>query len=76
MLFVVVDKVATEVVLFKANDRVRGTAPVVLGTAIGDDSVPGTGNRKLSTNRPEDRYMPAGRFVASLDRNLRGEEFL
>ena len=40
------------------------------------DSVCAVGNRKLSTIRPEERTTPSGRFVASLARNLRGEEIL
>jgi hypothetical protein len=44
--------------------------------AGGDDSVPGIGDRKISHIRTEERTTPAGRFVAALDRNLRGEEIL
>ena len=41
-----------------------------------DDSVPGIGDRQLSTIRPEERTTPAGRFVAVLDRNLHGKAML
>jgi hypothetical protein len=54
----------------------RGSAPALLGLAHGDDSVPGIGERKLSTILPGERTTPAGRFVASLDRNLHGGEIL
>jgi hypothetical protein len=43
---------------------------------IGDDSVPGIGDRKISHIRREERTTPAGRFVVALDRNLRGEDIL
>lgn len=76
MPFVIVDKVSAEVAVFYADGRVRGIAPALLGLAIGDDSVPGIGERKLSTIRPEERTTPAGRFVASLDHDLHGEEIL
>ena len=74
--FVIVDKKQAKVFVFDALGQLRGAAPVLLGLAIGDDSVPGIGQRKLSSIRPEERTTPAGRFVASLDSNLQGEEIL
>jgi hypothetical protein len=64
------------VYVFNADGRLRGAAPALLGLAHGDDSVPGIGKRKLATILPEERTTPAGRFVASLDRNLHGGEIL
>lgn len=74
--FVIVDKKQAKVFVFDSLGQLRGAAPVLLGLAVGDDSVPGIGQRKLSSIRPEERTTPAGRFVASLDRNLHGEEIL
>lgn len=74
--FLIVDKSDARVFLFDASGKLRGAAPALLGLAQGDDAVPGIGNRKLSTIRPEERTTPAGRFVASLDKNLYGEEIL
>jgi hypothetical protein len=74
--FLVIDKKQARVFAFHADGRLRGAAPVLLGLALGDDSVPGIGQRKLSTIRPDERTTPAGRFVAALDRNLHGEEIL
>lgn len=76
MPFVIVDKKAAKVFVFHADGRLRGAAPALLGLAKGDDSVPGIGDRKLSTIRPEERTTPSGRFVASLERNSRGVEIL
>jgi hypothetical protein len=76
MPFVIVDKTEAKVFVFHADGRLRGAASALLGLAIGDDAVPGIGNRKLSTIRPEERTTPAGRFVASLDRNVHGIEIL
>jgi hypothetical protein len=70
MPFVIVDKVGARVFVFYADGRLRGSAPVLLGAARGDDSVPGIGDRKLSTIRPEERTTPAGRFVASIGNDL------
>lgn len=74
--FVIVDKKQAKAFVFDAIGQLRGAAPVLLGLTIGDDSVPGIGQREFSSIRPEERSTPAGRFVASLDRNLHGEEIL
>lgn len=76
MPFVIVDKTNAKVFVFNADGRLRGAAPALLGMALGDDAVPGIGDRKLSSIRPEERTTPAGRFVASLDRNLHGGKIL
>jgi hypothetical protein len=76
MPFVIVDKSDAKVFLFTAGGQLRGAAPVLLGLALGDTSVPGIGDRKLSSIRPEERTTPAGRFVAALGHNLSGEEIL
>jgi hypothetical protein len=74
--FVIVDKVNAKVFVFHADGQLRGAAAALLGLAVGDDSVPGIGVRKLSSILPSERTTPAGRFVASLDRNLTGNEIL
>lgn len=74
--FVIIDKRDAKVFVFHADGRLRGAAPALLGLARGDDAVPGIGERKLSSIRPDERTTPAGRFVAALDRNLRGVEIL
>ena len=74
--FIVIDKVQARVYAFDATGQLRGANSALLGTAVGDDSVPGIGQRKLSTIRPHERTTPAGRFVAYLDRDIHGEEVL
>lgn len=74
--FLIVDKKHAMVFAFHADGRLRGRTPVLLGLAVGDDSVPGVGQRKLSAILPSERTTPAGRFVAALDRNLHGVEIL
>ena len=74
--FLIVDKKKAMVYAFHADGLLRGMAPVLLGSAVGDDSVPGIGRRKLSAIGPAERTTPAGRFVAALDRNLQGVEIL
>lgn len=74
--FVILDKKDAKVFVFNADGTLRGAAPALIGLAVGDDSVPGIGDKKLSAIRPEERTTPAGRFVASLDRNLKGGQIL
>lgn len=76
MPFVIVDKTEAKVFIFTADGRLSGAAPALLGLARGDDAVPGIGDREMSSIRPEERTTPAGRFVSSLGRNLRGKEIL
>lgn len=74
--FVIVDKREAQVFVFDAQGLLRGESSALLGLAIGDHSVPGIGTKKLSAIRPEERTTPAGRFVANLDKSLKGEEIL
>jgi hypothetical protein len=76
MPFAIVDKMDAKVFVFDVHGRLRGAAPVLLGLARGDYTVPGIGDRKLSDIRPEERVTPAGRFVASLGFNLHGKDIL
>jgi len=62
--FVIIDKVAAKVLVFGADGRLRGATPALLGLGRGDDSVPGIGERQMSTIRPDERTTPAGRFMA------------
>lgn len=64
--FVIIDKVAARVFVFGADGRLRGAAPALLGTGIGDDSADDIGRRRLAAIPPAERTTPAGRFQASL----------
>ena len=72
--FVIVDKVDARVFVFDAGGRIQGATPALLGLARGDDTVPGIGDREFSDMPPETRTTPAGRFVAALGMNTRGED--
>ena len=74
--FAIVDKKNAKVFVFDANGQLRGAAPALLGEARGDDSVPGIGERELSSVRTEEKTTPAGRFVAVMGGNMRGEDVL
>jgi hypothetical protein len=71
--FVIVDKKFARMHVFDADARLRGSSRILLGAAVGDDSVPGIGSRPIPEVRPEERTTPAGRFVAQRGRNALGE---
>ncbi len=66
--FAIVDKVGARIFVFGADGRLRGSAPVLVGLARGDDSAAGIGDRALSAISPDERTTPAGRFVATFGR--------
>jgi hypothetical protein len=74
--FVIVDKIDAKIFVFDAGGRIQGAAPALLGLARGDDTVPGIGDREYSDMPPETRTTPAGRFVAALGMDARGEDVL
>ncbi len=71
---VLVDKRLAHVYVLDARGRLLGHAPVLLGLARGDGTVPGIGERPLSEVRPEERTTPAGRFMPEPGRNMEGED--
>jgi hypothetical protein len=74
--FVIIDKKEAKVFVFNANGVVRGSAPVLLGIAVGDDSFPGVGDKPLHLVKPEEKTTPAGRFLASSDKNIKGVDIV
>lgn len=72
--FLVIDKTAAQVLAFDADGQVLGGATALLGSAHGDESVPGIGERELEDIRPEERTTPAGRFMAAFGRGEGGRE--
>ena len=74
--FAVIDKKGARVHVFDAAGREQGSAPILLGLARGDDSVPGIGERPMAQIRPEERTTPAGRFATEPGRNLQGEDIV
>ncbi|MED5618313.1 L,D-transpeptidase [Ideonella sp. BN130291] len=74
--FAIIDKRNARLMVYDAGGRLRGSAPVLLGLARGDDTVPGIGEKPLSQVKPSERTTPAGRFVAEHGTNLRKEDIL
>jgi hypothetical protein len=74
--FAIVDKKQARVFVFDAHGKLTGAAAALLGLTVGDDSVPGIGDRAMASIRPEERTTPAGRFVAAIDHNANGKQIL
>lgn len=74
--FAIVDKVGARVFVFRNDGTIRGAGAALLGAAVGDDTVPGIGSRPMSGIQASERTTPAGRFVASMGHNARGESIL
>jgi hypothetical protein len=73
--FIILDKVNAHVFVFDRTGRLQASAPALLGSARGDDTVPGIGKKKIADVKPEERTTPAGRFVAEYGRSsTRGED--
>lgn len=74
--YLIIDKVQARVFVFDPQGGLAGADAALLGMARGDHTLPGIGDMKLSAIRPEDRTTPAGRFLATLDRDIKGRVVL
>ena len=61
--FAIMDKAAAQILVFGGDGRLRGAAPGLFGSAIGDHSAPGIAGLALREIPGRDRTTPAGRFV-------------
>lgn len=61
--FAVIDKAAAQILVFGGDGRLRGAAPGLFGSAIGDHVAPGVAGLALREIPGRDRTTPAGRFV-------------
>lgn len=76
MPFALIDKRGAALHVFDAQGAWQGSAPVLLGLARGDRSVPGIGERPMAQIAPHERTTPAGRFVSEPGVNLQGEDIV
>jgi hypothetical protein len=61
--FAVIDKAAAQILVFGGDGRLRGAAPGLFGSSIGDHTAPGIAGLALREIPGRDRTTPAGRFV-------------
>lgn len=74
--FAIVDKNAAQILVFGKDGKLRGMAPVLIGSAMGDMSAEGVGDRELKDIPMEERTTPAGRFVVGFGPAAGGERVL
>lgn len=74
LAFLLIDKRAARLYVFDRAARLRGSTPILLGAAQGDDTVAGIGQRPVAEVKPEERTTPAGRFLAERGHDSRGED--
>lgn len=74
--FVIVDKKDARVFVFDPDGKLVASAPALIGAAVGDDPVPGIGEKPLKDVKPEEKTTPAGRFVAEPGVNAGGEDIV
>lgn len=74
--FAIIDKTAAQLLVFGADGKLRGMAPVLLGSAFGDTSAEGVGDRELWDIPKDQRTTPAGRFLAGFGPAAGGERVL
>lgn len=68
--FAVVDKAAAQVLVFGKDGRLRGAAPGLFGSAVGDHAAPGVAGLALQEIPGRDRTTPAGRFVGGFGASI------
>lgn len=74
--FVLIDKKDARAYVFSPQGKLKESAPVLLGSARGDDSYPGIGDKPLSAIQPHEKTTPAGRFVAEPGLNASHEDIV
>jgi len=71
--YIIIDKPNAALFLFDAKGNLLGTAPVLIGVAVGDEATPGVGSKNLAEIGPAEKTTPAGRFVVSMGSNASGK---
>jgi len=74
--FAIVDKRDARIYVFESQGKVVGAAPVLIGLAPGDLSVPDIAQRTPSSLLPVERTTPAGRFNTEPGHNDKGEDIV
>ena len=68
--FAIMDKAAAQILVFGGDGKLRGAAPALFGSAIGDHTAPGVAGLALREIPGADRTTPAGRYVGGFGPSL------
>ncbi len=74
--FAIMDKAAAQVLVFSPDGRLRGAAPGLFGSAIGDHTIKGIAGLALRDIPAKDRTTPPGRFVGGFGPSVGGGKLL
>lgn len=74
--FVLIDKKQARLYVFDPKGKLKGDAPILLGKAVGDHTVPGIGTKPMSQIEEDEKTTPAGRFLARPGKNTSGEDII
>jgi hypothetical protein len=74
--FILIDKKDAHAYVFTPEGRLQDSAPVLLGAAVGDEILPGAGDKVPAQMRPHERTTPAGRFLAEPGTNADDEDVI
>ena len=74
--YAIVDKNNAALFLFDAKGKPLGSAPVLVGIAVGDEATPGVGSKNLAEIGPAEKTTPAGRFLAKFGLAAGGQKVL
>lgn len=72
--YLIIDKRQAHLWIYDGQGRSVEDSAVLLGSAVGDDSVEGVGDRPLARIPAHERTTPAGRFFLQVGLNLSGED--
>ena len=61
--FAIMDKASAQILVFGGDGRLRGAAPGLFGSAVGDHTAPGVAGLALREIPGRDRTTPAGRYI-------------
>ena len=76
LAFAVLDKRNARLFVFSPEARLLDSSLVLLGSATGDEALPGIGNKPLAAIRADERVTAAGRFVARPGHDDTGDDVI
>ena len=68
--FAIMDKGAAQILVFGGDGKLRGAAPGLFGSAVGDHTAPGVAGLALREIPGADRTTPAGRYIGGFGPSL------
>ena len=74
--FAILDKMGAKLFVFDKAAQFLGSSMVLLGSAIGDETLGSVRDKPLATISPEERTTPAGRFVSEAGHDSSGESVI